>query len=490
MLTARRAFAGQSTADVVAGVLEREPDLNVVPPDTPPAIRRLLRRTLSKNPRTRLRDMGDVRLEINDAQARVEDVVLNRPRPTPAGVKMLYAATLAAVVMAAFFVSQSVRPRAVPTPISRFEIPGATTAKLDAGLAISRDGSRLVLQTGFVVRHREKGALETLDIGPAGESLWPFFSPDGRWLGYSGDGAIKKVAVTGGAPVELVKIATQGSGAWAEGHIVYADATGLYRVAQEGGQPEKLPVTLASNEQVAFPEVLPGGRAILVTVMATRTNVISGASQSRQARIDALDLGTRKQMTVLRGGGRPRYGPTGRLLFARNGTLHAVVFDASRLETRGDPIELVGEGGSSAFAVSDEGTLVHVSGGAPRGRELVWVDRRGREESLGAPLRPYVYLRLSPDGKRVALDVRDADRDIWIWDISRKVLERFTDNPAEDLLPVWSPDGRYLAFGSSRTGVSNVFRQASDRRGEPERLWESDRLQQPMSFAPDGRLQC
>jgi serine/threonine-protein kinase len=140
--------------------------------------------------------------------------------------------------------------------------------------------------------------------------------------------------------------------------------------------------------------------------------------------------------------------------------------------------------------VSDEGTLVHVSGGAPRGRELVWVDRRGREESLGAPLRPYVYLRLSPDGKRVALDVRDADRDIWIWDISRKVLERFTDNPAEDLLPVWSPDGRYLAFGSSRTGVSNVFRQASDRRGEPERLWESDRLQQPMSFAPDGRLQC
>ena len=489
MLTGRRAFAGQSTVDVLAGVLEREPDLNVVPPDTPPAIRRLLRRTLSKNPRTRLRDMGDVRLEINDVQARVEEVVPNRPRATPVGVRMLYAAaTLAGVAVAALFVSQSVRPGAVPPPISRFEITVA--ANRGTGIAISRDGSRLVLPSGpgFVVRHREKGALETLDIGPAAESLWPFFSPDGRWLGYSGDGAIKKVAVTGGSPVELVKVATQGSGVWADRHIIYADATGLYRVAQEGGQPEKLPVTLASNEQVAFPEVLPGGRAILFTVMATRTNVIGSASQSRQARIDALDLGTRQQMTVLRGGGRPRYAPTGHLLFARNGTLHAVVFDASRLETRGDPIELIGDAGSSEFAVSDEGTLVHVSGGAPRGRELVWVDRRGREESLGAPLRPYTYPRLSPHGKQVALDVRDADRDIWIWDISRKVLERFTDDPAEDLLPVWSPDGRYLFFGSSRTGVSNVFRQASDRRGEPERLWESGRLHQPVSFAPDGRL--
>jgi serine/threonine-protein kinase len=491
MLTGRRAFAGQSTVDVLAGVLEREPDLNVVPPDIPPAIRRLLRRTLSKNPRTRLRDMGDVRLEINDAHARVEDVIPNRPRATPAGVKMLYpAATLAGVAVAAFFVSQSLRPGAVPPPISRFEITVAKGANLGAGIAISRDGSRLVLSSGpgFVVRRREKSALETLDIGPAGESLWPFFSPDGRWLGYSGDGAIKKVAVTGGAPVELVKVATQGSGAWADGHIVYADATGLYRMAQEGGQPEKLPVTLASNEQVAFPEVLPGGRAILFTVMATRTNVIRGAAQSRQARIDALDLGTRRQMTILRGGGRPRYVPTGHLLFARNGTLHAVLFDASHLEARGDPVELIGDVGSSEFTVSDEGTLVHRSGGAPGGRELVWVDRRGREESLGAPLRPYVYPRLSPDGKQVALDVRDTERDIWIWDISRKVLERFTDDPAEDLLPVWSRDGRYLAFGSSRTGVSNVFRQASDRHGEPERLWESDRLQQPMSVAPDGRL--
>jgi serine/threonine-protein kinase len=488
MLTGRRPFGGRTTVDVLASVLEREPDLNVLPPDTPPAIRRLLRRTLSKNLRTRLRDLGDARLEINDALAHVEDAKPDRIVAKPIRPTMLYGAvSLVAVIVATLI---AMRPKAAPPPVSRFEIRGAAGTNIGGGIAISRDGSRLVISSGpgFVVRHRERGTLETLEIGPAGESLWPFLSPDGRWLGYSGDGAIKKVAVTGGPPVELAKVATHASGAWADGYIVYADATGLYRLAQEGGKPEKLPVTLASQEQVAFPEVLPGGRAILFTVMATRTNVIASASQSRQARIDALDLGSRRQTTILRGGGRPRYVPTGHLLFAQNGTLHAVLFNVSRLETRGDPVELIAEDGSSEFTVSDEGTLAHVSGGGPPGRELVWVDRHGREQSLGAPLRRYTYPRLAPDGKRVALDVRDPDRDIWIWDIPRKVLERFTDEPSEDLLPVWSRDGSYLAFGSSRTGVSNVFRQSTDRRGEPERLWKSDRLQQPMSFAPDGRL--
>ena len=495
MLTGRRAFGGRSTIDVLAGVLEREPDLNVVPPDTPPAIRRLLRRTLSKNPRARLRDMGDARLEINDALARTEDVTPDRPVAIARRVKMLYAAAaLAGIAVTALFASQWARPRAAPPPISRFaiEVPSDANRERDptGRIAISRDGSRLVfpLGRGFVIRQRDKVSVETLEIGRAAEGLLPFFSPDGRWIGYYSDGALRKVAVSGGAPIEVVKVTTIATGVWAEGQIVYADATGLFRVPREGGAAEKLPIKVASNEQVAFPEVLPGGQVILFTVMPTRTNVIDSASQSRQARIDALDLRNGKQMPILRGGGRPRYVPTGHLLFALDGTLHGVLFDARRLEVRGEPIELVAETGSSEFAISEEGTLAHVVRGALEGRELVWVDRRGREESLGAPLRPYAYPRLSPDGKRVALDVGGVNRDIWIWDISRKVLERFTDDPSENALLAWTRDGRSLAFGSSRSGVSNVFWQASDRSGEPERLWESERVQQPMAFAPDGRL--
>jgi eukaryotic-like serine/threonine-protein kinase len=498
MLTGRRAFSGQSTVDVLARVLEREPDLNVVPPDTPPAIRRLLRRTLSKNPRARLRDMGDARLEINDALARIEDAPPDRPAVMPARVKMLYAAAALAVgAMAGFFVSEWLRSRAAPRAISRFEIAVASQTFASGvwpagrGIAISRDGSRVVLPSdrGFVIRYRDKVSAEPIEIGPAGEALLPFFSPDGRWIGYTADSALKKVAVSGGAPVELAKVATIATGTWSGDQIIYADATGLYRVSQDGGTPERLPVNLAPIEQVAFPHVIPGGQSILFTVMPTRTNTIDSASQSRRARIDALDLRSGRQTTILRGGGRPVYAPTGHLLFALDGTLHAVLFDARRLEIGGEPIELFTDMGSSAFAVSDEGTLAYVARGASERGELVWVDRRGREESLGAPLHPYAYPRLSPDGKYVALDVAGVDRDIWVWDISRRVFERFTDDPAEEMLPAWSLDGQHLVFGSSRVGgVANVFWQQSDRRGEPERLWESERLQQPMIFAPDGRL--
>jgi len=465
MLTGHRAFGGQSTADVLVGVLDREPDLDVLPPDTPPAIRRLLRRALSKHPRSRLRDMGDARLEISDALVRTQDVTPDRPVTAPARVKMLSGGVLTGVAVGALLLSPWVRPNAVLPPISRFSIvvpsEGNRERPPTRRIAIARDGSRMVLQSasGFVVRHRDRVSLDMIEIGRAAEFSLPFLSPDARWIGYTGDGALKKVAVSGGAPAEIVKVATHASAAWAGPHIVYADATGLYRVSEDGGAHEKLPVNLASHEQAAFPEVLPGDRAILFTVMPTRTNIIGSASQSRQARIDALDLTTGKQMTILRGGGRPRYVPTGHLLFALDGTLHGVSFDPRRLEISGEPVELIADRGSSEFTVSEEGTLAYVSG-AWEGGELVWVDRRGREESLGAPLRPYSYPRLSPDGKRVALDVGGVDRDIWIWDISRKALDRFTnDQPRTPSLPGLVMDGI-----SRSAAAAAVSRTSSGRR--------------------------
>jgi hypothetical protein len=252
MLTGCRPFTGRSTVDVLAAVMEREPDLDVLPSDTPPAIRRLLRRTLSKHPWTRLRDMGDARLEINDALMRTEDVPPGRPVATSARVKMLSAAAvLAAVALGALFLSRWVRPGAVPPPISRFSIVVLSEANRERApssrIAIARDGSRMVLPSarGFLVRHRDRIPVETIEIGRAAEAGLPFLSPDARWIGYTGDGALRKVAVSGGAPVEIVKEATHASAAWAGPHIVYADATGLYRVSEDGGTPEKLAENLA-----------------------------------------------------------------------------------------------------------------------------------------------------------------------------------------------------------------------------------------------------
>jgi serine/threonine-protein kinase len=208
------------------------------------------------------------------------------------------------------------------------------------------------------------------------------------------------------------------------------------------------------------------------------------------ARIEALDLRTGKSHVVLRGGGRPRHTPNGHLLYASGGTLYAVAFDSERLQTRGEPVPVIVTAGLLDFDVSAEGTLVYQTISAGQNRELVWVDRQGREEPLGTPPRQYLYPRISPDGNRVAIDVTDggAGRDIWVWDLRRATLELFTKDPAHNPIAAWSPDGRHLAFGSEGSGVSNVFRQASDGSGEPERLFPSDALQMPISYVPDGRL--
>jgi serine/threonine-protein kinase len=207
------------------------------------------------------------------------------------------------------------------------------------------------------------------------------------------------------------------------------------------------------------------------------------------ARVEALDLRTGKRRVVVRGGGRARYLPTGHLVYAAGPTLYAVPFDVDSLAARGEPIAVFTVDGHLEFAAADDGTLVYQAWPVAGGRELVWVDRQGREELIPAPPMRYVYPRLSPDGQRIGLDLVDnEDRDIWMFDLRRGTLERFTHDPAGNPIVAFSPDGRHVAFGSDRFGVTNLFLQATDGSGEPERLIASTDTQMPVTFAPDGRL--
>jgi hypothetical protein len=270
---------------------------------------------------------------------------------------------------------------------------------------------------------------------------------------------------------------------------VFADIRGLFRVSPEGGTPEALRMPqLDAGEQASHPEPLPGGRAVLFTVIPTRT-VLAGVSGTPGERIEVLNLDTGTRKTIVRGGSRGRYLPTGHLVYGAQGALYAGPFDSHRLEMRGVPVQVVSDVAHLEFAVADDGTLTYASGGGPGLSTLVWVDRQGREEALEAPPRPYIYPRLSPDGTRVALDVAGPpDRDVWIWDSRRRALERFTVDPAGNPLVAWSPDGTQIAFGSDRFGPTNLFLQPADSSAEPQRLLKSDRLQMPITFAPDGRL--
>jgi serine/threonine-protein kinase len=271
--------------------------------------------------------------------------------------------------------------------------------------------------------------------------------------------------------------------------VLYGDARGLFRVAAAGGVPEQL-YTIDGIEQVVSVEDLPERNTVLYTVIPMRGNNMRMAASSPAARIEALDLRTGKRHLVLRGGGRPHLTPTGHLLYASGNTIYAVGFDRHALEVRGTAVPVVTTPGMIEFDVSDNGTLAYQSTVASEARELVWVDRHGVEESLGAPARAYLYPRISPDGTRVAIDVNETGvaRDVWIWDLRRATLERFTQDAAHHPLVAWSPDGRFLVYGNERFGASKVYRQAADGSGAEELLLDNDALQMPVSFAPDGRL--
>jgi serine/threonine protein kinase/Tol biopolymer transport system component len=493
MLTGQPAFGGATRSDVLARVLEREPAFDALPPDTPPSIRRLLQRTLAKDVRDRLRDIGDVGLELKDA---LTDVPPSSPRRAfRVGAPTALATALAAAIAVALAVASwnsGRRPDAVASRVSRFELRLPASAPLRDGgddtrlFALSPDGTLLVYLTtkGLAMRRLDRLQVDVLEV--QGFETRPFFSPDGKWIAGTGDG-LRKISVAGGPLIQLTDTGPGAVGTWGDDGIVFADVTGLFRVSPDGGMPERLPVgALGPNEQVTFPEPLPGGSAVLFTVISTRSNTLGDSSTSATARIEALDLASGVRTVVLRGAGRPRYLATGHLVYASGESLFVVPFDRDRLATTGDPVQLAE--GSSEFAVSDDGVLVYAAGLDRTRRQLVWVDRHGREESLGAPTAQYAYPRLSPDGARVALDVLGPNRDVWIWDIRRRALDRFTTDPTENALPAWTRDGARVAFASGQSGVPNMFMQSADGAGAAEPLVTSARFQQPMSFATDGRL--
>ena len=490
MLVGRRAFEGSTASDVLARVIEREPDFAAVPAGTPASMRRVLRRTLVKDPRQRLHDIADARLELVDGDP-ADPVVVPLPGART-GQRLGWAAAL--VIASAAAVSWLVLRAAPDSParVARFEVHPPDSAPLRDGaddtrlFALSPDGTRIAYLTtkGVAIRTLDRLAVDVLDA--TGIGFFPFFSPDGEWIAGTQDG-LSKVSVAGGPVIRLADTAAGAIGAWGDDGIVFADVRGLFRVSAEGGTPEQLKLgELGANEQVTFPEPLPGRRAVLFTVISTRSNTVGDSATASTARIEALDIDTGGRTVVIRGGGRPRYVPTGHLVYAAGEALYVVPFDIERLVTTGEPVQLAGA--SAEFAVSNEGTLVYGVGFGRDRRELVWVDRRGRETAVGTPAAAYAYPRISPDGTRLALDVPGPNRDIWVWDFRRRVLDRFTTDPTENVLPSWAPDGRHLAFASGLSGVPNLFLQPTNGAGTAEHLLPSPLLNQPVSFAPDGRL--
>jgi eukaryotic-like serine/threonine-protein kinase len=516
MLTGRVAFAGETTSDTIAAILEREPNWSALPETIPAGVHRLLLRCLDKDPKRRLRDIGDARVEIettSDALVRSPSTGAHRRVILIAACAVSVAIALTAAVMK--FVRTDDH---AAHSVTRLTIPLADSDVFTAGggprAAVSRDGKRVVYVANRRLYLRTLEQLEAVPIlgtepPPVfgqGRNLGfaenPFFSPDGQWVGFTQGDEIKKVPATGGVATRVSAL-TQAEGytlyphgpiAWsADDTMLFASTSlegrngGIWRVPAGGGTP-KLAIALGGGQVATAPQLLPGETEILFTVS-------TGASWD-DAAVVVQSLSTTERHVVVQQAFGGRYVAGGYLIYGFHGTLYGVQLDLAAHRIIGTPGPLVSgvaqmtampRWGAFQYWLSNDGTLVYLPE-ASQGRKslLVWVDRQGREQPLPAEPRAYQYPRISPDGQRVALDLRDQQNDVWLWDFARSTLTRLTFGRQSGGPAIWSPDGQHVVFGPDRGGILNLFWQSANGTGFAERLLTSPNVQYGDTFSPDG----
>jgi serine/threonine-protein kinase len=501
MLTGHRAFEGEDVADTLASVLKAEPRLGDLPPSVPPHVRSLLQGCLRKDRRQRIADTSTALFILREAPVVVETAA---PRRTSIRRTVVAASALALAAVGgagAAWIASRPAPRAVTALNIVTDAAHALTLNLGGrALAISPDGRRVAyIGPNGAVMLRSLDQLEPIVLARPTLSkiaVAPAFSPDGRWVGYfDTNAALMKVAVAGGPSSVVSRLDSGNSGGltWlADGSVVFATqnrSSGLLQAVPGSDQFKVLTTAnrAAGEADHLWPEALPGGRAVLFTVLP-----VSGAPEDAQVAVYDLRAGTYK--AIVPGGSHAHYVSSGHLVYSASGALRAIAFDLTRLEPVGSSVSLgtavlTTPEMAASFDVSMDGTLVYTPGtaGGRVDNDLVWVSRDGREEPAGVPPRQYLYPRISPDGARILLDIRDKDNDIWLWDMRRGALSNMTAMPGIDRFPLWSPDGRSFVFESDRNGGSAIYRQPVDGTGEVERLTEITPLQQtPNAFSPDG----
>ena len=500
MATGKKAFEGKSQASLIAKILETDPPpISSFQPMTPPALDRVVKRCLAKEPDERWQSANDLANELKwiaEGGAETSKVALSEAKPPTKkwrqavvlGVAVLVAAVVAGITI------WNLKP-SLPRPVSRFTLtlpPGQQLAGLEngAGVALSPDGTHLAyaaIQGGSQqIYLRAMDSLEARPVPGTEGAVAPFFSADGQWVGFFAGGKLKKISAGGGPAVTLGDAPQSFGASWgSQGMIAFSPASGLglQQVSDGGGVAQPLTRLGIGDGGHRWPEFLPGGKAVL---FATGANAATS-----QIAVQSIRTGERH---LVQGGTNPRYAPSGHLVYAQGGSLMAVPFDSQRLTVTGAAVPMV-EGvvqsavdGSTQYSLSATGSLVYVPGSVQAAqRRLVWVDRKGMEQPLPAPPHVYRYPRFSPEGQRVAISIEESGSNIWVYDLARDTLTRLTFQGG-DGMGAWSPDGKRIAFYSGKEGPTNLFWQLADGSGGLERLNTSEYTQAPNSWSPDGQL--
>jgi eukaryotic-like serine/threonine-protein kinase len=509
MLTGQRAFLGKSQLSVASAILEKEPEpISALKPMTPPALDHVIRRCLAKDPEERWQMARDLMLELKwlaepGSQAGAPSPVASQ-RKSRERLAWCAATAFLALTTIAFAIGFLQRGAKVSEPMrltAEIGADAALTTTYGPAAILSPDGTHLA----FVARGTDQvdriyarllDRLQAIALSGTEHAESPFFSPDGQWIAFFADGKLKKIAVQGGAAVTLCDVLGGARGAsWSEdGTIIFVPGTraGLFKVSSGGGTPQPLTTLDRQTGEIThrWPHVLPGGKVVLFTAGTQSGNY-------EDSDIVAYSMVSGQRKTVYRGGVHPVYLPSGHLVYMHEGTLFAVPFDQKRLEVTGQAMPIV-EGvlanpnGGAQFSFSETGNLVYVAGaGAVRNVTIDWMDRDGKFQPLREAPAIYFEPSFSPDGKRLAVVIREQSRtDIWVWDWVRDTLTRLTFTGQNNEFPVWTPDGQRITYASrDNSGRQfNIYWRRADGSGEAQRLTESKYDQNPESWGPDGRV--
>jgi serine/threonine-protein kinase len=515
MLTRSRLFEAEDVSETLAAVLTRDLSLTSLPQTMPPRLRRLLRDCLVRDPRQRLRDIGDARIVLDQIIAGTADETPTGAAATApaAGVPRWQRAVrwgvAAAATMAVGGAVWMLKPEPVRT-VMRFSIAlpeGQTFSNTGRQIvAVSPDGTNLAYTANSRLYLRPLSGLEARAIAGSetDAAIGPAFSPDGQSVVFysaaaaSPGGSLKRVAVAGGAAAAICPATLPLGLSWDETGIVFGQVgKGILRVAADGGHEPEVIAAAGADEVLSSPHLLPGARAVLFSVR-------KGTASWDEAAVvvQPLDGGARK--TLVQGASDGRYLPTGHLVYAVSGVLQAVPFDPEGLTVTGGSVPLVqgvrrtlrsgptGTGGAQ-FSASSTGLLAFVPGpvesGLTNDNDLAVFDRKGNAQPLRFPPANYLWPRVSPNGKSVAFGIDDTrEISVWLYDLAGGTAMRRLTFGGRNMYPIWSADGEWVAFWSDRDGDRAIFRQRADGSGVAERLTKPEGGSEhvPQAFSPDG----
>jgi Tol biopolymer transport system component/predicted Ser/Thr protein kinase len=504
MATGKKAFTGKSQASLIGAILHTEPPpISSVQPLTPPALDRVVRTCLAKDPDERWQSAHDIVSELKwireaGSQAGVAAPVAARRRGRE---RLAWAVAAAGVAAAIAFASLWARGRTEPLVYQASILPPdkSTLDLASGGMTLAPNGRSVA----FIARGTDGRAilwvrpLHGLTAQPlAGTSgaTFPFWSPDSRFLGFFAEGKLKRIEASGGPPQTVADAPAARGGTWSrDGTIVFASSARdpLQRVAAGGGPVSPVSQLDVGKSEIShrFPCFLPDGRHFLFLVQSSRP-------EGRGIAIGALDSGDRT--LLLPGiGAAARYAPPGYVLYFREATLLAQPFDAGHLRLTGEPVAVaepvqnIPVLGLSAFSTSDNGVLAYQGGATAGLSQLTWVDRTGKVLETAWQPAGFFTPRLSHDGRRVAALVADpqmGSNDIWTYDLSRRAATRFTFDPADEQGIVWSPDDTRILFASARQGTYDLYQKVATGAGSEEVLLSSDAPKFPSDWSSDGRF--